>query len=63
MSLSEQLVDLGSAPTRIELLRPEHNPTNEPPLISIVVPALNEEITIGEFVDWCWEGLKHSGDR
>jgi len=28
------------------------------PEFSIVVPALNEEITIGEFVDWCWEGLK-----
>jgi len=27
------------------------------PEVSIVVPALNEEITIGEFVDWCWEGL------
>src|SRR5262245_53578722 len=27
------------------------------PLVSIVIPALNEELTIGEFVDWCWEGL------
>ena len=25
--------------------------------VSIVVPALNEELTIGEFVDWCKEGL------
>ncbi|PZR76842.1 MAG: glycosyl transferase family 2 [Chthoniobacterales bacterium] len=25
--------------------------------VSIVVPALNEEITVGEFVDWCKEGL------
>ena len=31
------------------------------PEISIVVPALNEEITIGEFVDWCWEGLNSAG--
>jgi glycosyltransferase involved in cell wall biosynthesis len=31
------------------------------PDISIVVPALNEEITIGEFVDWCWEGLTTAG--
>jgi len=31
------------------------------PEISIVVPALNEEITIGEFVDWCWEGLRKAG--
>jgi len=25
--------------------------------VSIVVPALNEELTIGEFVEWCKEGL------
>ena len=25
--------------------------------VSIVIPALNEEVTIGEFVDWCKEGL------
>ena len=29
-----------------------HNPE-----ISIVIPAMNEEITIGQFVDWCMEGL------
>ena len=29
--------------------------------LSIVVPALNEEITAGEFVEWCKEGLKRSG--
>jgi len=28
-----------------------------PAEVSIVVPALNEEITIGEFVEWCKEGL------
>src|SRR6266550_7637582 len=31
--------------------------------LSIVVPALNEEITVGEFVDWCKEGLERSGVR
>ncbi|MEW6517398.1 MAG: glycosyltransferase family 2 protein [candidate division FCPU426 bacterium] len=30
------------------------------PRVSIVVPALNEEITIGEFVDWCKEGLRRA---
>src|SRR5262249_36316146 len=25
--------------------------------VSIVIPALNEELTIEEFVDWCQEGL------
>jgi glycosyltransferase involved in cell wall biosynthesis len=33
----------------------------EVPEISIVVPALDEEITIGEFVEWCWEGLRKAG--
>jgi glycosyltransferase involved in cell wall biosynthesis len=27
------------------------------PELSIVIPALNEELTIGQFVDWCHEGL------
>jgi hypothetical protein len=26
-----------------------------------VIPALNEEITVGEFVDWCKEGLQRAG--
>src|SRR6266446_8086306 len=29
--------------------------------LSIVVPALNEEITVGEFVEWCREGLERAG--
>jgi hypothetical protein len=29
--------------------------------VSIVIPALNEEITVGEFVEWCKEGLKRAG--
>ena len=33
------------------------------PEISIVVPALNEEITIGEFVEWCKEGLARANVR
>jgi glycosyltransferase involved in cell wall biosynthesis len=32
-----------------------------PNFLSIVVPCLNEEITIGEFVDWCHEGLARAG--
>jgi glycosyltransferase involved in cell wall biosynthesis len=31
--------------------------------VSIVVPSLNEEITVGEFVDWCNEGLARAGVR
>ncbi len=29
--------------------------------VSIVVPAANEELTIGEFVDWCHQGLREAG--
>lgn len=37
-----------------------HLPNNDEvaPEVSIVVPALNEALTIGEFVAWCQEGLK-----
>ncbi len=31
--------------------------------VSIVVPCLNEELTIGEFVDWCTAGLAAAGVR
>jgi glycosyltransferase involved in cell wall biosynthesis len=30
-------------------------------LVSVVVPSLNEELCIGEFVDWCLEGLRKAG--
>jgi len=29
--------------------------------VSIVVPCLNEEAVIGEFIDWCHEGLRRAG--
>src|SRR3954465_6177658 len=33
----------------------------ESPELSIVIPALNEEITVGQFVDWCKEGIAAAG--
>jgi glycosyltransferase involved in cell wall biosynthesis len=33
------------------------------PELSIVIPALNEELTIARFVDWCREGLRRAGIR
>ncbi len=33
------------------------------PEVSIVIPALNEKITIGDFVDWCKEGLSKAKVR
>jgi len=39
----------------LELIVPDTDVAE--PEISIVVPALNEELTIGDFVEWCKEGL------
>ncbi len=33
----------------------------ERPEISVVIPALDEELTIGEFVDWCHAGFAKAG--
>ena len=44
---------------KIQLLIPKNQKNkNEDIDLSIVVPALNEEITIAEFIDWCFEGIK-----
>jgi glycosyltransferase involved in cell wall biosynthesis len=45
----EHLMPAGAGPGPVEL--------------SIVVPSLNEEITVGEFVDWCKDGLERAGVR
>ncbi len=45
----------------IQLSIPENDRSSDCPEISIVVPSLNEEITIGEFVAWCWLGLEKAG--
>jgi glycosyltransferase involved in cell wall biosynthesis len=44
---------------RITLLVPDDD-VHEPEL-SIVIPALNEELTVGEFVAWCKQGLASAG--
>ena len=51
---------LRAVPVRIEdpeirLLVPENDVAR--PEISVVIPALNEELTIADFVDWCHEGF------
>ncbi len=45
----------------IELLIPEGDVAD--PEVSIVIPALNEELTIEDFVQWCHEGLAAAGVR
>ena len=43
----------------IELLLPVDDCLD--PEVSLVVPALNEQISIGRFVEWCREGLSKAG--
>jgi glycosyltransferase involved in cell wall biosynthesis len=45
----------------VELLIPANDVAN--PELSIVIPALNEELTIAQFVDWCLEGLQRCNVR
>src|SRR5262244_3743314 len=47
--------------THLQLLIPDNDV--EDPELSIVIPALNEQITIGRFVDWCLEGLEQANIR
>ena len=58
-ALSPQLAP--GADPEIELLLPA-NDVAEPEL-SIVVPALNEELTIADFVAWCHEGMRKARHR
>jgi glycosyltransferase involved in cell wall biosynthesis len=44
-----------------ELLLPRADKNLSKPFLSIVIPALNEQITIGEFIDWCHEGISATG--
>jgi glycosyltransferase involved in cell wall biosynthesis len=51
--------EVGRTPTEVRLLVPI---SDEPePLVSIVVPALDESVTIETFVRWCHEGLAQAG--
>jgi glycosyltransferase involved in cell wall biosynthesis len=43
----------------LELLVPDGDVDN--PEVTILIPAVNEELTVGEFVAWCHEGLKAAG--
>lgn len=45
----------------VQLLVPEQDVAD--PEFSIVIPSLNEELTMADFVNWCLEGLKKAGVR
>ena len=49
----------GTAAAGVELYVPENDV--DAPELSIVIPALDEELTIEEFVRWCKEGIEHAG--
>jgi glycosyltransferase involved in cell wall biosynthesis len=48
--------DAKAASNDVQLLVPASDVAT--PELSIVIPALNEELTIGLFVEWCMEGLR-----
>jgi glycosyltransferase involved in cell wall biosynthesis len=53
-----------SAATTDLTTRAPDAPAGDPddaPLVSIFVPCMNEELVVGEFVDWCWQGLRDAG--
>src|SRR5205085_10242042 len=44
------------ADPELELLIPEGDVEN--PEFSIVIPALNEQLTMADFISWCHEGMR-----
>ena len=46
-------------PTKVELLLPDNDVVH--PEFSIVVPAMNEELSIGPFLEWCHQGIRKAG--
>jgi glycosyltransferase involved in cell wall biosynthesis len=48
-----------AADPEIELRIPDDDVAH--PEISVVIPALNEELTIADFVDWCHQGFAKAG--
>jgi hypothetical protein len=53
------LVGATPADPSLTLVLPEEDVKD--PEVSIVIPALNEQLTIGDFIDWCHEGLTKAG--
>ncbi len=50
---------LGDSNDRLQLSLPERDTEN--PELSIVIPALNEQLTISEFIHWCHQGMAEAG--
>src|SRR5918995_3985376 len=56
---AHETISAGASEETVQLLVPEEDESN--PEITIVIPALNEEGTIEEFVSWCKEGIRKAG--
>jgi len=52
---------VSSAPTDPEIVLSLPADDVDKPELSIVIPALNEQLTIADFIDWCKEGLAKAG--
>src|SRR5438874_11478951 len=50
---------LAASDPQIRLLLPADDIAD--PEVTILVPTLNEEGTVGTFMDWCLEGIARSG--
>src|SRR5664279_1470817 len=57
-TLGSSISPLQMADQEVQLLVPANDVAR--PELSIVIPALNEELTIAQFVDWCMEGLRRA---
>ena len=49
----------GAAADSVRASAPAANASD--PEVTILIPALDEELTIGRFIDWCHEGIKSAG--
>src|SRR5258707_40644 len=43
----------------VQLLLPKDDVSD--PELTILIPAMNEELTVGDFVAWCHEGIREAG--
>lgn len=59
--IDSSLAERGEEDNDVLLIVPADDTAD--PELSIVIPALNEELTIGQFVDWCQEGLRRAKVR
>jgi glycosyltransferase involved in cell wall biosynthesis len=55
----KDIIEANTATSEPRLLTPARDVAQ--PELSIVIPALNEQLTIAQFVDWCMEGLQKAG--